>query len=126
MPANESSSEVFGKLKAILQEYAQQLTVANDEPIFYLLRTKVFFRKKIGYVFGGVSAIGGGVKLMLSGLAGHDDVREQVSPELRKHTQDFPNVEFQASGADLTDDLLTELASLAKTCLDRLKQDRRA
>ena len=54
--------------------------------------------------------------------------REQESPELRKHMQDLTSFEFQASSDDLTDPGapgLTELAGLAKTCLDRMKQDRR-
>ncbi len=126
MPANESSSEVFERLKAILQEHAPQLTVMNDEPRFYLLRTKVLARRKLGHAFGAVMAIASVVKFNLGALVWYHDLREQESPELRKHTRDFTNFDFQASGDDLTDDLLTELAGLTKTCLERMMKDRRA
>ena len=126
MPANETSSEVFGRLRAILQELAPQLAVTKDEPRFYWMHTKPPGRREKPYIFGAVLAMDDGVKIHLPMLRSYPDLREQVSPELRRYTPDQTIFIFPASGADLTDVLLAELAGLAKTCLDRLKQDRRA
>ncbi len=126
MPASASGSEAFDKLKAVLQEHAPALKVAKDEPRFYMLHGKVIVRRKKGHLFGAVLAMDDIVKFYLTELIWHHDLRGQISPELLKHDQNITCFVFQANGADLTDSLLTELAGLVKTCLDRMKQQGRA
>ncbi len=126
MSASATGSKAFDKLKAILQEHAPQLKVANDEPRFYMLHTNVIFRRKKLHHFGVVLVTDEVVRLTLSGLFRYHDLREQMSAELREHDRDGTCFVFQANGAELTDSLLTELAGLVKAYFDRMKQQGRA
>ncbi len=126
MPASESGSEAFDKLKAILKEHAPQLTVRNDEPRFYLLRSHLNPRRKKGDQFAAVVVDGNLVRYYLTALFPFHDLRQQISPELNKHVVNGTCFDFQLNGSDLTDDLVTELAGLTKNCLDRMLPQPRA
>jgi hypothetical protein len=54
MPDKDDFTEVFRRLKAILQPYAKNMDVAQDTPSGYLLNTRHIMKNKQPLCFGGV------------------------------------------------------------------------
>ncbi len=78
---------VFRDLRAILQPYEKQARVAADTPVFYSIETREPILRGKPMFFAAVRAGKAYVSFHLMPLYSNPDMRNRISPELRKRMQ---------------------------------------
>jgi hypothetical protein len=110
MPEKNDFAETFLKLKAIFKPYARKLIVVHDTDSGYYLDTKHVMKNKHRLFFGAVRVGKAYVSFHLMPVYGFADLRESMSPELKKHMQGKSCFNFKA----VDQKLFKELAGLTK------------
>jgi len=110
MPDKNDFTEVFRRLKAILQPYAKDMDVAQDTPNGYLLNTRHIMKNKQPLSFGGVRLGKNYVSFYLMSVYVSPQEMKKLSSELKKRMQGKSCFNFKS-----VDELLfRELAKLTK------------
>lgn len=110
MPKATDFETTFSKLKQILQKYESKLVVSADESKHYSLETTHVMKNKQRLYFGGVKVGKAYVSFYLMPAYACAEVREQISPELKKRMQGKSCFNF----TNPDERLFKELAQLTK------------
>ena len=110
MPDKTDFAITFQKLKAILQPYAPKLIVVHDTAEDYYLDTPHVMKNKNRMFFGAVRMGKNYVSFHLMPVYGLADLREKMSPELKKRMQGKSCFNFTTPD----EKLFKELAKLTK------------
>ena len=110
MPGKADFDITFQKLKAILQPYAARLIVVHDTGENYYLDTPHIMKNKHRVFFAAVRMGKNYVSFHLMPVYGSADLREKMSPELKKRMQGKACFNFTAPD----EKLFKELAKLTK------------
>ena len=105
----------FGKLKAILQPYESKLIVIADAKDHYALDTPHIMKNKHRMYFGGIKIGKNYVSYHLMPAYACEEVREAISPELKKRMQGKSCFNFSAPD----ETLFKQLARLTKLGFQR-------
>ena len=100
----------FLKLKEILQKYESKLVVSADESKHYALETTHVMKNKHRLYFGGVKVGKAYVSFYLMPAYACEEVRDKISPELKKRMQGKSCFNFSTPD----EKLFSELAQLTK------------
>lgn len=119
MPANESFPIVFQHLKAILQRYAQSLTVTADTDEAYSLDGPYSQKWKRNLFFGSVQIKKNYVSFYLMPVYMYPELLNGISPELKKHMQGKSCFNFKK----VEPELFEELAELARKGIERFQKE---
>ena len=105
----------FAKLKEVLQEFESKLVVVADTPTHYALETPHVMKNKNRLYFAGIKIGKGYVSYYLMPAYACAEVREKISPELKKRMQGKSCFNFSKPD----DRLFKELARLTKVGFKR-------
>ena len=111
MPDKSDFAITFEKLKAILQPYATRLIVVHDTSENYYLETPHVMKNKRRLFFAAVRMGKNYVSFHLMPVYGIADLRDKMSPELKKRMQGKSCFNFTTPD----EKLFKELAKLTKT-----------
>lgn len=120
MPDKNDFTEVFCRLKAILQPYAKNMDVAQDTPNGYLLNTRHIMKNKQPLCFGGVRLGKNYVSFYLMSVYTSPQDAKKISPELKKRMQGKSCFNFKS----VDEKLFRELANLTKTGAARFSDEK--
>jgi hypothetical protein len=87
MPDKPDFALTFQELRAILQPYASRLIVVHDTSKYYYLETPHVMKNKQPLFFAAVRMGKNYVSFHLMPIYGCADLREKMSPELKKRMQ---------------------------------------
>lgn len=110
MPKQSDLENTFAKLKAILQPYESKLVVIADTRNHYALETTHVMKNKKRLYFAGLKIGKAYVSYYLMPAYACADVRDAISPELKKRMQGKSCFNFSTPD----DKLFKELAKLTK------------
>ena len=110
MPDKPDFAITFQKLKAILQPYAQRLIVVHDTSENYYLDTPHVMKNKHRVFFAAVRMGKNYVSFHLMPVYGSTELRDMMSPELKKRMQGKSCFNFKAASPAL----FSELESLTR------------
>lgn len=110
MPKSKDLKGTFSELKKIFKPYEARLIVVADTPDNYGLETKHVMTNKHRLYFGGVRMGKAYVSFYLMPAYACAEVREQISPELKKRMQGKSCFNFSTPDPKL----FKELARLTK------------
>ncbi len=105
----------FKQLKEIFQPYAAKLIVVADTSSYYSLETSHVMKNKRRVYFGGVRRGKAYVSFHLMPVYALAELRDEISPELKKRMQGKSCFNFSAPD----DKLFKELAKLTKAGFKR-------
>jgi hypothetical protein len=105
----------FVKLKALLQPYESKLIVVADTETHYALETPHVMKNKRRVYFGGVKIGKSYVSYHLMPVYASEEVRNEISPELKKRMQGKSCFNF----SEPNEKLFKELARLTKVGFKR-------
>jgi len=105
----------FVKLKALLQPYESKLIVVADTDDHYALETPHVMKNKHRVYFGGVKIGKAYVSYHLMPVYALEEVRDEISPELKKRMQGKSCFNF----SEPDEKLFKELARLTKVGFKR-------
>ena len=103
-------NEVFAKLKAIFQPYANKMDVAHDTKLYYLLNTRHIMKNKQPLCFGGARLGKNYVSFYLMSIYACPELLKGMSPELKKRMQGKSCFNFK----EADEKLFKELDKLTK------------
>lgn len=109
---------VFSRLKGLLARHASRLTVVHDKPDNYYLNSSKSYKGKELF-FGAVQAKKSYVSLHLFPLYLHPELKDGLSPELKKRMQGKTCFNFTR----VEEPLLDELAALTRRGFDTLARE---
>ena len=115
MPNDSDFEATFQKLKEIFQPYAAKLIVAADSNGNYALETSYVMKNKHRLYFGGVRKGKAYVSFHLMPVYAFAELREAISPALKKRMQGKSCFNFSAPD----EKLFKELAKLTKAGFKR-------
>jgi len=115
MPRQSDFETTFTKLKVILQEFEPKLVVVADTPTHYALETTHVMKNKKRLYFAGVKIGKGYVSYYLMPAYACAEVREKISPELKKRMQGKSCFNFSTPD----EELFKQLAKLTKVGFKR-------
>jgi len=115
VPKNTDFDITFLKLKQIFEPYVSKLVVVADTDDNFSLDTPHVMKNKHRLYFGGVRKGKAYVSFHLMPVYAFGDVREQISPELKKRMQGKSCFNFSTPD----EKLFKELAKLTKTGFKR-------
>jgi len=120
MPKTADFETTFAKLKEILQAYESKLIVVADTKNYYALETSHVMRNKRRLYFAGVRIGKAYVSYHLMPVYACEEVREEISPELKKRMQGKSCFNFSAPDPKLFKELsrLTKLGFKRFTAKD--------
>lgn len=101
---------VFDRLRKVLEPYARHMVVKHDGPGIYYLETAPVPKYGTEVFFGAVQVGKGQVNFHFMPIYIFPEMREQLSPALRKRLRGTSKFTFK----DLDAPLLKELAALAR------------
>lgn len=110
MPEKNDFAQTFVKLKAIFKPYARKLIVVHDTERGYHLDTRHVMKNKHRIFFGAVRVGKAYVSFHLMPIYACPDLRESMSPELKKHMQGKSCFNFKT----VDQKLFKELGGLTK------------
>lgn len=110
MPDKNEFTEIFRRLKAILQPYAKSMDVAQDTPSGYTLNTRHIMKNKQPLCFGGVRLGKSYVSFYLMSVYVSPQEMKGMSPELKKRMQGKSCFNFKS----VDEKLCRELARLTR------------
>jgi len=110
MPKTNDFDTSFNQLKAILEPYAAKLVVVEDSKLGYALETPHVMKNKHRLYFAGVKKGKAYVSYHLMAVYACVEIREQISPELKKRMQGKSCFNFSAPD----EKLFKELAKLTQ------------
>jgi hypothetical protein len=110
---------VFESLKAIIQPYANKLTVKTDTPDHYYLDAAYSEKWKKGLFFASAQVKKNYVSFHLMPVYMYPDLLKHISPELKKHMQGKSCFNFKK----VEKNLLKELSQLTKQGFERLMKE---
>ena len=110
MPKQSDFKTTFDKLKAILQPYESKLIVVADSENYYALETPHVMKNKHRMYFGAVKTGKAYVSYHLMPVYALEEVRTEISPELKKRMQGKSCFNFIAPD----EKLFKELARITK------------
>lgn len=110
MPKQRDFDLIFSELKHIFKPYELKLIVSADTPTYYALETHHIMKNKHRLFFGGVRKGKAYVSFHLMPVYACADVRELISPALKKRMQGKSCFNFSVSDPAL----YKELAMLTK------------
>lgn len=110
MPKQTDFDTTFEKLKEILQKYESKLVVSADESKHYSLETTHVMKNKNRLYFGGVKIGKTYVSFHLMPAYACAELRDKISPELKKRMQGKSCFNFSTPD----EKLFKELAQLTK------------
>lgn len=110
MPKQKNFELIFSELKEIFSPYESKLIVCSDTPTYYALETQHIMKNKHRLFFGGVRKGKAYVSFYLMPVYACSEVRELISPELKKRMQGKSCFNFSVSDPGL----YKELALLTK------------
>jgi len=105
----------FSKLKALLQPYESKLIVVADTEDHYALETPHVMKNKHRVYFAGVKIGKAYVSYHLMPVYALEEVRDEISPELKKRMQGKSCFNF----SEPNENLFKELARLTKVGFKR-------
>src|SRR6476659_5048534 len=105
----------FSKLKALLQPYESKLIVVADTEDHYALETPHVMKNKHRVYFGGIKIGKAYVSYHLMPVYALEEVRDEISPELKKRMQGKSCFNF----SEPDEKLFKELARLTKVGFKR-------
>ena len=108
-------TNTFSKLKALLQPYESKLIVVADTEDHYALETPHVMKNKHRVYFAGVKIGKAYVSYHLMPVYALEEVRDEISPELRKRMQGKSCFNF----SEPDEKLFKELARLTKVGFKR-------
>lgn len=115
MPKEANFEATFAKLKEVLQKFESKLVVVADTPTHYALETPHVMKNKNRLYFAGIKIGKGYVSYYLMPAYACAEVREKISPELKKRMQGKSCFNFSKPD----DNLFKELARLTKVGFKR-------
>ena len=110
MSKKSDFQSTFDELKKIFQTYQERLIVASDTQTYYSLETPYVMKNKHRLFFGGVKMGKAYVSFHLMPVYASAELRDKISPELKKRMQGKSCFNFSAPDPKL----FKELASLTK------------
>ena len=119
MPAQTDFPLIFEELKAVLKPYAEKFTVTVDTPNGYSLEGPYSQKWKKALFFGSAQINKNYVSFYLMPVYMYPDLLNDISPELRKHTQGKSCFNFKK----VEPELFKELAELTKKGCDRFRAE---
>src|SRR6185503_20687781 len=120
MERKKEFTEVFRRLKAILQPYAKDMEVHQDEANGYFLNTQHVMKNKRPLCFGGVRVGKNYVSFYLMPVYMADVEMKTASPELKKRMQGKSCFNFKT----VDEKLFRELAKLTKSGASRFGDEK--
>src|SRR5436190_20155490 len=115
MPKQKEFETTFAKLKEILQKFESKLVVVANTSTYYALETTHVMKNKKRVYFAGVKIGKGYVSYHLMPVYACAEVREKISPELKKRMQGKSCFNFSAPD----EELFRQLAKLTKVGFKR-------
>ena len=110
MPKQSDFENIFAKLKEILQAYESKLIVVADTPNYYALETPQVMKNKHRVYFGGIKIGKSYVSYHLMPVYALEELRNAMSPELKKRMQGKSCFNFSSPD----EKLFKELAKLTR------------
>jgi hypothetical protein len=115
MPKDEDFQETFKRLKGILKPYAAKLLVVHDTDTNYYLDTHRVMKNKHRLFFGAVRIGKAYVSFHLMPVYASSELRQTISPELKKRMQGKSCFNFKTPD----EKLFKELAKLTKAGFEK-------
>jgi hypothetical protein len=115
MPKQADFESTFAKLKDILSAYESKLIVVADTKTYYALETHYVLKNKRRLYFAGIKIGKAYVSYHFMPVYACADVRDTISPELKKRMQGKACFNFSTPD----DKLFKELAKLTKVGFKR-------
>jgi hypothetical protein len=124
MPKKADFEATFKQLKEILKPYESKLVVASDTPIHYSLDTPHVLKGDHRIFFGGIKIGKNYVSYHLMPVYAIAEVRDAISPELKKRMQGKACFNFSSPDEKLFKELskLTKIGFKKFTAKDFLSQ----
>jgi len=117
--ANKANfSDVFARLKPILQNYEPLLVVKTDEPTHYYLDTPYSEAYQKNIFFGAVQIKKNYVSFYLMPVYWYPDLLDGISPQLKSRMQGKSCFNFTS----VNEDVFQELAGLTEKSVQRFKE----
>ena len=116
MPKNSDFDTTFTKLKQILQPYESKLIVVADSKDHYALETPYVMKNKHRMYFGGIKIGKAYVSYHLMPVYAFEEIRNEISPELKKRMQGKSCFNFRSKLDAAT---VKELTALTKEGFER-------
>ena len=110
---------VFARLRALLEPYAEQLTLTHDDPHHYALDGPFSPEYKRVLFFGSVKTQKNYVSFYLMPVYMVPELLETISPELKKHMQGKSCFNFKS----VDEALIAELGALTGRGFERFQAD---
>src|SRR5437764_11720207 len=111
---------VFGRLKAISEQYEKKMDIAQNTDKMYLLNTRYLLKKNYPLMFGGVRLGKNYVSFYLMSVYACPDEVKTMSPELKKRMQGKSCFNFKEADAKL----FKELKALTKAGAAKFTDDK--
>jgi len=115
MPKQSDFETTFARLREILREFESKLVVVADTPNHYSLETAHVMKNKKRLYFAGIKIGKGYVSYYLMPAYACPEVRDKISPELKKRMQGKSCFNFSKPD----DKLFKELAKLTNVGFKR-------
>ena len=112
MHKNDDFATMFAKLRAILEPYASKMVVAHETSTNYYLNTRYIMKTKQPLFFGAVRLGTAYVSFHLMPIYACPELRDKMSPELRKHMQGKSCFNFKSVDEKLFRELAPEKLGL--------------
>jgi hypothetical protein len=110
---------VFERLKGILKQYEDELSVVSDDPEYYYLNTRQVDKKNRPVFFGMVKMIKNKVSYHLMPVYTHPGLLDEVSDDLKARMQGKSCFNFKSAD----ERLITELEELTEQGYRVYKKD---
>lgn len=118
MAKENDFAQTFARLKSVLQPFASELIVKEDQPDSYVLISSRLDEKKKEIYFAGLQTKKNYVSFHFMPVYIEPDLLNEVSPMLKKRMQGKSCFNF----VKIEDELLTELSDLTKTGFELFQQ----
>lgn len=116
-----SNNQTFLKLKSILQQYENQLSIVHDKEDNYYLNTPLNSDKKKPEFFGAVQVKKSYVAFHIMPIYYYPNLLQSISPKLKSCMQGKSCFNFK----DIEDDFVNELNELVKQSFELYKHEKK-